>query len=55
MENRAEAEKFDSSKFHEDCVKILREKQRLPFLEKFNGYNEEVTKQFVFHSMEKKP
>jgi hypothetical protein len=29
------------------CVKILREKQWLPFLEKFNGNNEEVTKQFA--------
>ena len=44
MTNRAEPEKFDSSKYHEDCVKILREKQWLPFLEKFNGNNEEVTK-----------
>ena len=48
MENRVEPENFDSSKFHEDCIKILREKQWLPFLEKFNGYNEEATKQFVF-------
>jgi hypothetical protein len=47
MAKRAEPEKFDSSKYHEDCVKILREKQWLPFLEKFNGNNEEVTKQFA--------
>ena len=48
MINRAEPEKFDSSKYHEDCVKILREKHCLSFLEKFNGNNEEVTKQFSF-------
>ena len=44
MTNRVEPEKFDSSKYHEDCVKILRERQWLPFLEKFNGNNEEVMK-----------
>ena len=48
MTNRAEPEKFDRLKYHEDCVKILEEKHWLPFLHKFNGNNEEVTKQFAF-------
>jgi len=39
---------FDSSQYHEDCISILREIQWLPFLEKFHGSNEEVTKQFAF-------
>jgi len=39
---------FDSSQYHEDCIEILREIQWLPFLEKFHGSNEEVTKQFSF-------
>ena len=48
MTNRVEPEKFDSSQYHEDYVMILREKHWLSFLEKFNGNNEEVTKQFAF-------
>lgn len=39
---------FDSSQYHEDCISILKEIQWLPFLEKFHGSNEEVTKQFAF-------
>ena len=48
MNNRVEPNVFDSSQYHDDYITILREKQCLPFLEKFNGSNEEVTKQFVF-------
>ena len=48
MTNIVEPETFDRLKYHEDCVKILEEKNWLPFLQKFNGNNEEVTKQFSF-------
>jgi len=48
MTNRVQPSTFDSSQYHDDCIAILREKQWLPFLEKFNGSNEEVTKQFSF-------
>jgi len=48
MTNRVEPSIFDSSQYHEDCIEILRETQWLPFLEKFHGSNEEVTKQFAF-------
>jgi len=48
MTNRVEPKTFDSSQYHDDCIAILRDKQWLPFLEKFNESNEEVTKQFSF-------
>jgi len=48
MTNIVEPNTFDSSQYHDDCIEILREKQWLLFLEKFNGSNEEVTKQFAF-------
>jgi len=48
MTNRVEPSIFDSSQYHEDCIEILRETQWLPFLEKFHGSNEEITKQFAF-------
>ena len=48
MANRVEPRTFDSSQYHNDCIAILKEKQWLPFLERFNGSNEEVTKQFAF-------
>lgn len=48
MKNRVEPSVFNSSQYHEDCISILREIQWLPFLEKFHGSNEEVTKQFAF-------
>ena len=48
MTNRAELETFDRLKYHEDCIKILEEKHWLPFLQKFNGNSDEVTKQFAF-------
>jgi len=48
MTNRVEPSIFDSSQYHDDCISILKEKQWLPFLEKFCGSNEEVTKQFAF-------
>lgn len=48
MTNRVEPSVFNSSQYHEDFISILREIQWLPFLEKFHGSNEEVTKQFTF-------
>ena len=48
MTNRVELETFDRLKYHEDCVKILEEKHCFPFLQKFNGSNEEIAKQFAF-------
>jgi len=48
MTNMLEPSTFDSSQYYDDCIAILKEKQWLPFLEKFRGSNEEVTKQFAF-------
>jgi len=48
MSNRVDPNTFDSSQYHDDYIAILKEKKSLPFLEKFNGSNEEVTKQFAF-------
>jgi len=42
MTNRVEPKTFDSSQYHDDYIAILKEKQWLPFLDKFNGNNEEV-------------
>ena len=48
MANRTKPEQIDISKLHKDCVDILREKQWLVFLEKFNGHNELTTREFTY-------
>lgn len=47
MANRAEPLQFDPSRYHKDCVDILRAKCWLSFLEKHSGHNKQTAKEFV--------
>lgn len=47
MANRAEPLQFDPSRYHKDCVDILRAEHWLSFLEKHSGYNKQTAKEFA--------
>jgi hypothetical protein len=46
MDNIIDTISFDASQFHEDTLKILQELNWLQFLLKFDGYDENITKEF---------